>query len=218
MLDQQQFSNKIIRIEPTVQQFSITWMLGAFCNYDCMYCPRELHDATVSNLHDLNTLQHAWHKIYDTTVVKNLPYKIAFTGGEVTANKNFLPFLKWLRSNFKSIEHIAVTTNGSASADYYLDLGNVVESISFSTHSEFMDEQRFFDNVLKTNRAMLRPKKSVHVNIMDEHWNQERIAMYKDLLENHSVSYSINEIDYTKQTRNHPYIQGKYNIESFSGS
>ena len=107
---------------------------------------------------------------------------------------------------------ILLTTNGSASEQYYKNLSEHVESISFSTHSEFMDEQRFFDNVLSTDKIMIRPKKSVHVNIMDEHWNQERIELYKKLLEAHRISYTVNSIDYDKSTRTFTLNQGKQNL------
>jgi MoaA/NifB/PqqE/SkfB family radical SAM enzyme len=131
--------NKIIKIEPIPKYYSITWMLGAFCNYDCMYCPRELHDAT-SRPHDLDTMQTVWRNIYEKTKHLGLKYKVSFTGGEVTANKNFLSLVEWLRNTYDDIAMIVITTNGSASANYYSNLAKVVESISFSTHSEFMNE------------------------------------------------------------------------------
>jgi MoaA/NifB/PqqE/SkfB family radical SAM enzyme len=87
--------NKIIKIEPVPKYYSISWMLGSLCNYDCMYCPAELHDMT-SRPHDLETMQHVWKNLYEKTKDKNLPYKISFTGGEVTANKNFLPLIDFL--------------------------------------------------------------------------------------------------------------------------
>lgn len=202
---------KIISVAPVPEYFSLTWMLGSRCNYDCMYCPPELHDST-SKPHDLETMQQAWKNIHSQTQHKNLPYKISFTGGEVTANKNFLPLVKWLRNNYSCIDMIQLTTNGSASEQYYRNLCQHVESISFSTHSEFMDEQRFFNTVLIANKIMIRPKKSVHVNIMDEHWNQERIELYKKLLDAHCVSYTVNPIDYDKATRKHILNQGKQNL------
>jgi MoaA/NifB/PqqE/SkfB family radical SAM enzyme len=202
---------KIISVTPIPDYFSLTWMLGSRCNYDCMYCPRELHDTT-SQPHDLETMQQTWKKIYEKTWHKNLPYKISFTGGEVTANKNFLPLVQWLRKNYPNIAMILLTTNGSASQRYYTDLCRHVESISFSTHSEFMDEQRFFETVLAINEIMIHPKKSVHVNIMDEHWNQERIKIYKKLLEAHRISYTVNSIDYAKSTRTFTLNQGKQNL------
>ena len=205
-------SEKIVAVRPVPEYFSLTWMLGSRCNYDCMYCPAELHDST-SRPHDLDTMQQVWRNVYDKTQHKSLPYKISFTGGEVTANKNFLPLIKWLRNNYADIAMILLTTNGSASKRYYEDLSQYVESISFSTHSEFMDEEKFFKTVKSINELMIRPKKSVHVNIMDEHWNQDRIAVYKTWLDKHGISYSVNAINYDHAVRTTILKQGKQNLE-----
>ena len=146
-------NDPIIRVTPVPDYFNITWMLGSRCNYDCMYCPTELHDMT-SRPHDLKTMQQVWKNLYEKTKDKNLLYKISFTGGEVTANKNFLPLIEWLRATYQNISMILITTNGSASLRYYTKLAKSIESISFSTHSEFMNEQDFFD------KAKLFPKGS----------------------------------------------------------
>lgn len=195
--------DKIIKIEPIPKYFSITWMLGSFCNYDCMYCPPELHDTT-SRPHDLDTMKTVWQNIYQKTNNQNLPYKISFSGGEVTANKNFLPLIEWIRNNYKDVTMIVITTNGSASTGYYLKLAEYVEAISFSTHSEFMDEDKFFITAKELNKVMVRPTKSFHVNIMDEFWNREGIKRYKKILEENNISYSVNEVEYKYQTRTYP--------------
>ena len=113
--------HKIIRVEPEPKHFTLGWMLGARCNYECMYCPADLHDTT-SKPHDLVTMQQVWTNIYEKTKHKQLPYKISFSGGEVTANKNFLPLIQWLRREFPEIDMIMLTTNGSASLNYYRKL------------------------------------------------------------------------------------------------
>jgi molybdenum cofactor biosynthesis enzyme MoaA len=201
----------IVQVTPLPEYFSLTWMLGSRCNYDCMYCPTELHDS-ISRPHDLAAMQQVWRNIYEKTQHKDLPYKISFTGGEVTANKNFLPLVKWLRDTYADIAMILLTTNGSASQRYYLDLSQYVENISFSTHSEFMNEQRFFDTVIAVDHVMIRPQKSVHVNIMNEHWNQDRIELYKKWLDQRNISYTVNQIDYTTATRTYMLDQGVKNL------
>lgn len=202
---------KIIRVEPAVPAISLTWMLGARCNYDCMYCPTELHDMT-SKHPSLEELIHAWVSFYSKTKGSVLPYKISFTGGEVTANKSFLPLIKYIRSGDFNISQIIITTNGSASLRYYKQLSNVVEAISFSTHSEFFNEQEFFDKVKAVNSLMIRPKKSLHVNVMNEFWNQDRIVVYKRWLEQENISYSVNDIDYSSKTRLTPLAKGALNF------
>ena len=202
---------KIIQVRPVPEYFSITWMLGARCNYDCMYCPAELHDTT-SIPHNLETMKQAWQNIYNKSKDKNLPYKISFTGGEVTANKNFLPLVQWIRETFDEVKMILLTTNGSAGKNHYLKLAKYVESISFSTHSEFMNEEEFFAKVEAVDKIMLRPDKSVHVNIMDEYWNQDRILLYQQWLTDRNISYSINSIDYESKTRNFIFTKGTQNL------
>ena len=106
-----------------------------------------------------------------------------------------------------------VTTNGSSSERYYLQLANMVDSISFSTHSEFFNESEFFSKVISVNNIMMRPKKSVHVNIMDEFWNRDRIQIYADFLATNDISHSVNTIDYSQQIRSAPILQGKLNFD-----
>jgi len=203
--------NKIISVIPTQSLFSITWMLGSRCNYDCMYCPTELHD-NVSTPHDLKTMKTVWQNIYQQAISRKLPFKISFTGGEVTANKNFLPLVQWLRESYKDVRQIIITTNGSASLNYYLKLSDLVHGITFSTHSEHMDEQEFFNKSLALNKKMIRPEKSFHVNIMNEYWNQDRIELYKKWLMDHDISYSVNVINYHSKTREYPIMKGKSNL------
>jgi len=206
-------SNHIVRINPVPEHFSISWMLGSRCNYDCMYCPREFHDMT-SRPHDLDTMQQAWRNMHQASVGSGLKYKISFTGGEVTANKNFLPLVQWMRENYQDIDKIQITTNGSASLNYYLKLSQVVDSISFSTHSEFMNEAEFFTKVLAINAVMIRPQKSLHVNVMDEHWNRDRQSMYVEWLRKNNISHSTNEINYSSGVRDVVLQRGTKNFET----
>jgi len=158
-------------------------------------------------------MQQAWKNIYEKSQHRGLPYKISFTGGEVTANKNFLPLVSWMRETYDDIEMILITSNGSASLNYYTKLVPYVESISFSTHSEFMDEAEFFNKAEKIDALMVRPKKSFHVNIMDEYWNRDRIALYREWLTKKNISHSVNEINYDQKIRDTILNQGKSNFE-----
>lgn len=192
---------KIIRVEPTTPMVLLNWMIGSRCNYACSYCPPDTHD-DFSPHPDLEKLKQAWHNFSSKTQHLGLPYKITFTGGEVTANRSFLPLIKFLRENNFNIGQLIVTTNGSASTAYYLRLAKLVDAISFSTHSEFWDENKFFETVIAINKVMVRPEKSCHINIMDEPWDRKNFPRYQELLDQHNISYSINKIHFEHdQTR-----------------
>lgn len=168
-----------------------------------MYCPTWLHNTTDSDS-SFKELQNKWLNIFSKTQPRQLKYKIAFTGGEVTVNKSFLPFLQWLDRNYQEyISEIGFTTNGSANKKYYSDALaiNSVTFISFSTHSEFFNEKKFFDTVISVHKRSLELKKSIHVNIMDEYWNKEKSTAYSDFLTNRKINNSINKLDYSQKIR-----------------
>jgi organic radical activating enzyme len=200
---------KVIKIQPIDNVFSLTWNFGPRCNYDCMYCPTKFHNNITSH-YTLLYLQNYWQNIFEKTKHRGLLYKISITGGEVTGNKDFIPFIQWLRDNHNQhIFKILLTTNGSATKKYYEKLYNLIDNISFSTHSEHIDEQKFF----KTITSIKLPEgKHMHVNIMDEFWNQDRIELYKKILEKHQISYGVNEINYNHKIRDYPIFKGKLNL------
>jgi len=201
----------IIKIQPVSPVFSVTWNIGTRCNYDCMYCPTSLHDNYSENS-PLAVLQQRWQSIYEKTHRRKLKYKISFTGGEVTANKQFLPLVEWLRTQYSThIDQILLTTNGSASFQYYKKIFECVNNISFSLHSEHVNEQLFFNKIIKLHQQ-LESGKHLHVNIMNEFWNQSQIEKYITLLNKHAISHSINAIDYSVQTRSYPIMKGKLNL------
>ena len=210
---------KIIKIEPVNPTFTITWFLGLRCNFDCMYCPDEYHNLTDADL-TLTELQSKWEVIFAKTQKRGLKYKLAFTGGEVTANKNFLPFLQWLDENYKEyISEIGFTTNGSASKQYYLTAISIsiISFITFSTHSEFFNEQKFFDTVVEVHQRATMLRKSMHVNVMNEFWNTEKSKIYCKFLKEQHINHSLNEIDYSQKIRDKVTINPSKKEFNFDG-
>ena len=96
---------------------------------------------------------------------------------------------------------------------YYEKLTNYVDAISFSTHTEFMNEKVFFQKAKVLNSLMVRPTKSFHVNIMDEYWAKERIKLYEKFCIKNQISFSINEIIYNKKTREEVLKNGQNNLK-----
>ena len=175
-----------------------------------MYCPTAWHDNT-SRHHSLDTLKQTWVSVLSKT--NRSAYKISFTGGEPTSSKSFLPFLKWLRTEYADIKFkILLTSNGSATYKYYQQLYDYVDNISFSMHSEHIDERKFFDTVILLH-STIDKSKHLHVNIMNETWNQSRIPEYQKILQKHGISNNVNEINYALQTRSIPIFKGKLNLD-----
>lgn len=207
-------TNSIIKITPNEPCFSINWVITNKCNYDCMYCHDYLHSG--KNVYSLSQLQSYWIDIFNKTRNKNLKYKICFSGGEPTSNKDFIKFVIWLREQYDEYIHkIVLSTNGSASLAYYKKLFTMVNNISFSFHSEHADEKKFFDKMIKLRKTIspMSTKNFMHINIMNEYWNVERIPLYTELLDKYKISYSVSEIAYSHGTRTFPILKGKANLE-----
>lgn len=202
---------KIIKITPIEDEFKISWIIHLRCNYDCMYCPpiRHNNNGTMLSFEELKTY---WLKIFNKTQHLNKKYKLQFTGGEVTINKNFLPFLKYLHDNFgDKISHLGLTTNGSASTNYYLKILNYVDSITFSTHTEHMDIEKFF-NTAKVCSDLVKnttPKKTFHVNIMEETWASDQIKDFVQRCKDNQINYSMSPIVWDYKTRDYPIFKIK---------
>ena len=102
---------------------TVTWDVGRRCNYDCTYCPPHRHD-NFSKHADLETLSRTGQFVFDYARLL-MPYKknkrvnLNFTGGEPTANPNFLAFGDWLRKTYNQqyaddfTMNLTITSNGA---------------------------------------------------------------------------------------------------------
>ena len=114
-------------------------------------------------------------------------------GGEPTMNPDLIPFLQWITQEMEpSNIVIAVITNGTATVEYYQTLIEHAD-IGFSTHSEFMNEAKFFATVTKTQQYANTHNLGhhAHVLIMNEEFNQENIKHYIKYLITHKISWSM---------------------------
>lgn len=204
----------IIKVEPVNPVFHITWRLDLRCNFDCMYCPSDWHNTT-SDTKSLQQLQEHWNKIYSKKSSHLTQIQINFTGGEVTVNRDFLPFVKWLKENFSEVTYIGVTSNGSASGRYYKELLQYVDLLTLSVHSEFFNENKFFTNLLDCVKQALKLKRHIQVSIMDEPWNRERIKLYEQFLQKFKIDYHVKHIHWAHQTRTEPAVNKNKNMFEF---
>ena len=197
----------LVRIDPIEKTFSITWSMHTRCNNDCMYCG-ELHDDH-SDLPSLELLQRRWLEIFKKTKHKNLKYKISLSGGELMINRDFLPFINWLTENYEHLIHnIGITTNGTASKQHYLKVFEHLKYITFSTHTESMDIDKFFDKARALNEFAAERGKFFMLNIMQEFWAVDKIKHMIDLCHHDNIYYSIGTINHNlKRSRKYPIFR-----------
>lgn len=186
--------NQIIEVRPYKESFAVHWLMTRRCNFDCSYCPDIYHDRSATD-HSLHQLQQAWFKILESTKhISSVKFSVSLLGGEPTLNPDFIPFVKWLKQKYQDqITELGVITNGSASENVYRELVQICNWITFSTHSEFMSESKFFRNVLLAHKAA-NTNCMISVNIMDEPWHAARNTDYKNFLDKHNIKYYVHPI------------------------
>jgi len=196
----------IIKLEPIDNFFRINWRFDIRCNYDCCYCDSGWH-STSSPVKTLENLKESWKAIYRLASQRNRPLQVSFLGGEPTANRNFVPLIEWIYENYGAkIALAGLSTNGSAPTRIYQQLIQLIDFISFSTHSEFWDEAKFFRTVIETKQSVSNSAKQINVTLMNEPWNSHRLDHYKNILQSHEIPYKVIDINWNHATRMIPII------------
>jgi hypothetical protein len=142
--------------------FSISWILGRFCNYNCSYCWPYARS---------NSVDYQDFEIYTKTIdeIKRQAKENGFdqfhwslSGGEPTAYKRLLDLIRHIENDkISSYQSIHMTTNLSAGSKWWRTWCEITgtlqrRSITASFHSEFAKEQEFGDKCLQlTNSGVL---------------------------------------------------------------
>jgi hypothetical protein len=145
--------------------FSVSWILGRFCNYKCSYCwPYARSDK----------VDHQSLEVYKQTVneIKRQArengfnqFHWSFSGGEPTAYKQLLELTKHLDDGpLSQYQSIHMTTNLSPGLKWWKNWADATcllqrRSLTASFHSEFANETEFCD---KINQLMYE---RVHVTV-----------------------------------------------------
>lgn len=135
--------------------FSVSWILGRFCNYKCSYCwpyarsdeldyqPFEIYTKTIDEIKK-QSRQNGFTEFH-----------WSFSGGEPTAYKRLLDLTKHIEKDIESpYQSIHMTTNLSPSVNWWkawADATSTLQrrSITASFHAEFAREKEFSDKCLK---------------------------------------------------------------------
>jgi organic radical activating enzyme len=131
--------------------FSISWILGRFCNYKCSYCWPYANTQTP----DHQELE-VYHKTMDNIRMQAnengyAKFHWSFSGGEPTAYKHFLVLAERVLN-----DSIHMTTNLSPGIQWWerwlkATASSRRRSITASFHHEFANEQEFGDKILFLN-------------------------------------------------------------------
>lgn len=153
--------------------FSVSWILGRFCNYKCSYCwpyarsdeldyqPFELYIQTIDEIKK-QARQNGFTEFH-----------WSFSGGEPTAYKRLPEIFKHLEGDLISpYQSVHMTTNLSPGSNWWKNWCNITStlqrrSITASYHAEFAKEQEFgdkclqlmYENVFVTVNQVMVPEK-----------------------------------------------------------
>jgi uncharacterized Fe-S cluster-containing radical SAM superfamily protein len=135
--------------------FSVSWILGRFCNYNCSYCWPYARSDKVDH-RDLAVYKHTIDEIKRQARKNGFnQFHWSFSGGEPTAYKNLLDLTKHLDDGVSTpYQTVHMTTNLSPSLNWWRNWHNVTcllqrRSITASYHAEFAKEQEFGDKCLQ---------------------------------------------------------------------
>lgn len=128
--------------------FSVSWILGRFCNYKCSYCWPYANSQTPDHQElsvYLNTINQIRAQASDNGFTK---FHWSFSGGEPTAYKHSLELMS--KVHYDSIH---LTTNLSPSINWWTRWLESTQlsrrrSITASYHAEFANEDEFMEKCL----------------------------------------------------------------------
>jgi len=134
--------------------FSVSWILGRFCNYNCSYCWPYARSDKVDH-YDLELYKKTIDKI-KTQARSNgfTDFHFSFSGGEPTAYKDFLNLIDYYSNDTEpKYQSFHMTSNCSPGLKWWKQLVNKLSrlnraSVTASFHSEFADEDKFSEKLL----------------------------------------------------------------------
>ena len=132
--------------------FSVNWLFGRYCNYECSYCWPYAHTKT-KDFRSFDLMYETLIQIFIQTF-KNGYDKFAFSisGGEPTKHPDFIRILDCI---FQRDSTVHFTTNCSNSIKWFKQLKEYSDKISItaSFHPEFTT-RKIFENKIKSLEDM----------------------------------------------------------------
>lgn len=182
---------KVVSCWPHQHQLKIEWNLGKRCNYDCSYCPAEIHD-NFSQHTSIDLLEKAVDRLCEI----DKPLRISLTGGEPCVHPDIENLLEYFKR--KNIFWVNLTTNGTRGYRWYLENEMFFNHIVFSLHFE-QDWTRIFDTLLKFYDSTER---EFFVNVMAHHKYMHNVKIVVKKFNEIGIKYAVRRIRWTEGDHN----------------
>lgn len=134
--------------------FSVSWILGRFCNYNCSYCWPYARSDKVDH-YPLEVYQRTIDEIKKQARQNGFTdFHFSFSGGEPTAYKDFLNLIDYYSNdNEPKYQSFHMTSNCSPGPKWWDRLVSKLSkldraSVTASFHSEFANETEFSEKLL----------------------------------------------------------------------
>lgn len=176
---------------PHQNSVKVEWNLGKRCNYDCSYCPSEIHD-NFSPHTDIEILKQAIDKLCSI----GKPIRLSFTGGEPTVHPKFEELLMY--ANYQdNVSFISVTTNGTRTEEWYRRL--LVDQLVISLHFEY-DTTPILDKIYKitVGESDHYISKNVVVQVMAHQNKMQEVRNAVQILQFFQIPYNVRRVRWTE--------------------
>lgn len=170
---------------PHQDKVRIEWNLGKRCNYDCSYCPKEIHDNSSPHT-DINILKSTVDKLSEI----GKPIRISLTGGEPCVHPDIEELLSYIKN--KNM-WLSVTTNGTRKPMWYAT--QVLDQYVFSLHFEY-DWANVLNTIIRTKEMLFGAQ--IIVNVMCHQDKMHLVRGAVDLLSLHKISYNLRRVRWTE--------------------
>jgi MoaA/NifB/PqqE/SkfB family radical SAM enzyme len=161
------------------QSFEVTWDMGLRCNFDCTYCPPHRHNntsahASLETLIKTSKFVFDYKKLLQSHMTFERQWNIGFTGGEPTANPNFLAMCEYIHNQNDKDIIVDVTTNGAIGEKYCERLINNVDSVTVSYHCEVdqKTKDRVVDRIYQLKDSGMKYKVNLMIHAKQEYFNE----------------------------------------------
>ena len=163
-------------VSPSTYDNYVVWDLSRYCNFDCSYCPEQVHNATDGH-HSLDWLLGVVDRI-EQYFDGEKGIQFSLSGGEPTFDPNIIKLCRYIRARG---HHVHVQSNGSRGKKFWEEFVPHVTSLTVSIHFEFMNEDRLFRNIgyILDN---LRDDSILEVKMIAQEENLERVTGIRDRL------------------------------------